>query len=124
MAIEHGFSEKLELLQDQETPQMSEHLYTTVMDFLLYLEQSLHQELDTNTPTTKQDFFPMVKRIDGELDSSIIWQSLQQTKQELAQLSVQKTEEAEIRPSSQEAEQLLLKTMLNNWTPDNNDIVH
>lgn len=123
LALEHGFSEKLEHLQDQEH-QMAEHLYTTVMDFLLYLEQSLHKALDHEEGSQKREFLPTVKRIDGDLDSSIIWQSLQQTKQELLARQLNHQEPTEQAASSQEAEQLLLKTMLNNWSPDATDTVH
>ncbi len=122
LAIEHGFTENLEVGNEDDPHQMAEHLYSTVTDFLLYLEESLLQQLNENSDLSQQDLLPMIKKLDGELDRATLWQSMQQTRKELSNLNLNSTQPD--TASRRDAELLFLKKMLKNWSLSEEEIIN
>lgn len=122
LALDNGFADGLDAMGDGDSNQMPEHLYTTVTDFLLYLEQTLLQELNKPEVNPQLDLLPTVKKIDGELDGATLWQSMQQTRKELNRLQLSQPQQDST--SKREAEKLFLKTMLKNWNLTEEEIIN
>lgn len=123
-AVRSGFTEKLESMSEQENTVMAEQLYTTVLDFLIFLEDTLIKQLEeVDTLSTEQnDLLPMLKKIDGSFDTRSLLLSIRQAKARLTQQKSSELNNTDL--PKQEVQQVLFETMLGNWKPNDEDPVN
>ncbi len=119
-AVQHGFSQELNQVEELDNNKFSEQLYTTILDFLVMLEQILvknleEAQLDTKT---KDAIAPALEKIDLEgIDDRTIWLSMQQTKEKLSQ---QENQDHRI----DHVKTILLEQLIKNWKPTKNESLH
>lgn len=120
-AVKHGFTENLELMGEQENGLMSEQLYTTVLDFLIFLENSLIKQLDdaVTSNSDQKELLPTLKKIDAHFDSRTLLASIRQAKSRLAKYNKKLQDE-----NKKETQQVLFESMLTNWKPNEEDLVN
>lgn len=133
-AVQHGFSEELEKVESLDHTKVSEQLYTTILDFLVLLEQILMKNLETISldTTTKDAILPALEKIDlDSLDDRTIWLSMQQTKDKLHKHNnhslkhKHNTEEKTTKQASNEqAKKILFEQLIKNWKPTKNEPLH
>jgi len=113
-AIDEGLATQLEHIDPLDQTTMAEQLHETLLEFLLFLEDSLHDSLEPEElSNTEALFTPMVNTIDTEsLDAQTLWASIRQAKQQMAQ------------GEKPEAKTALLKSLLKNWQPDSQEPVN
>jgi len=111
-AINNGFFEELEKIDNKKYTQITEEIPTIILEFLLTLEDCLLDglesvELDKNS---KEKLIPAIKKIDTHnIDVKTIWLSVHQTK---ASLNETKTTNAK---------KILFEKILKNWAPTKNE---
>lgn len=123
-AVQHGFSEELEKVEDLDYAKVSEQLYTTILEFLVMLEQILMKNLETIhlDTATKDAILPALEKIDLEsMDDRTLWLSMQQTKEKLCK---QNHQEAQPKTSNEQAKKILLEQIIKNWKPTKNEPLH
>ena len=119
-AVQHGFSQELEETEELDSSKFSEQLYTTILDFLVMLEQILmknleNAQLDTKT---KKVIAPALETIDLEgIDDRTVWLSMQQTKDKLS-----KQDSLESRHDK--VKSILLEQLIKNWKPTKSESFH
>lgn len=126
-AVQHGFSKELERVEDLENSNVSEQLYTTILDFLVMLEQILMKNLETVhlDANTKDAILPALEKIDLEnLDDRTIWLSMQQTKEKLSKSKSHTCEHTEQHSGEEQAQTILLEQLLKNWKLNKNESLH
>lgn len=137
-AVQHGFSEELEKVESLDHSMVSEKLYTTILDFLVLLEQILMKNLETiNLDTTTKDaILPALEQMDlDSLDDRTIWLSMQQTKDKLHKHHTHNHkhkhkhhDHAEEKPtkqaSNEHAKKILFEQLIKNWKPTKNEPLH
>jgi len=117
-AIDHGFAQDLEKMDMNQYLQSADQFYAVILEFLLFLEKSLIQNLESVQldQAAKDEIFPALKKIDLEaLDLKTISRSLQQTKTKLSQGQLKKINEAST--TQEQANTLLFEQLLKNWKP-------
>ena len=120
-AIKKGLAQDIKSLNPTDFSQVSDKLYNVILDFLLYLEDSLAKNLDNIQLDTKTEdaILPSVKKIDLEnLDLSTIKLSMQQAKSQLNNLeAIADNDQA----FEEDAKKLLFEQILKNWMPTKNE---
>lgn len=139
-ALEHGFAEELERVDAASMAAAeSEELYSTVLDFLEYLEQSLVKNLESIhvDNKTKDAIMPTLQKLEADsLDHKTLWLSMQQTKARMLKakqlITQQQPPKAAKTESSGEAKnshtehanKILFEQLLKNWKPNNKDVMN
>ncbi len=137
-ALEHGFAEELQKVDATSMAAAeSEELYSTVLDFLEYLEQSLIKSLESIhvDNKTKDAIMPTLQKLETDsLDHKTLWLSMQQTKARILkakQLTTQQPKAAKPEASSEaksshteHANKILFEQLLKNWKPNNKDVMN
>lgn len=120
-AIKKGVAQDIKSLNPADFSEVSDKLYNVILDFLLYLEDSLAKNLDNVQLDTKTEeaILPAIKKIDQEaLDINTIKLSMQQAK---SQLNEQDLQAGEGETFEEDAKKLLYEQILKNWMPTKNE---
>ena len=125
-AIKNGLAKDLSEINPEEYAKISGQLYTTILDFLVYLEEALAHNLDstknsTHEKTTPETIFPPSKKRSGSnVDHSMLKISMKQTKAELEKEMQKKA--ASLDPDH--AKKLLYEHIIKNWKPSKNELMN
>lgn len=139
-ALEHGFAEELEKVDAASMAAAeSEELYSTVLDFLEYLEQSLVKNLESIhvDNKTKDAIMPTLQKLEADsLDHKTLWLSMQQTKARMLKAKQLITQQQQPKAAKTEASgeaktnhtehanKILFEQLLKNWKPNNKDVMN
>lgn len=121
-AVKNGLAHDLQSINSDDQSKMAEELYNTILDFLVFLEDSLADNLDNLTLDMKTEkvIHPALKKFDQDnIDLHTLKVSLQQTKTELC-----KKNEKENNTTTEEAKTVLFQHILKNWKPSKNETYH
>jgi hypothetical protein len=140
-ALEHGFAEEIDQIDNTVDNGVNEDLYNTVLDFLDYLEDNLIKNLENIQVDhkTKDTIMPTIQKLEGDsLDYKTLWMSMQQTKARMnkatrkeitaeaksvvTEPSLQATEPALQAPKN--ANEILFEQLLKNWKPRNKETLN
>ena len=122
-AIKKGLAHDIKKLDSTDVNDVSEKLYDTILDFLLYFEDSLAKNLDTVQLDTKTEdaILPTLKRIDlDNLGENTVKLSMQETKSQLNDSA----EEEEGTVFKNHADKVLFEQILKNWKPTTKDTLN
>jgi len=124
-ALKNGFSEELSQIDLYETDDISNlnQLHTTILDFLVYLEDSLLETLEENvyTSNSTEKLNPTLQKINPQkVDPETIWRSMQQTSTQLTKTNQTTTP----NQTQNKPEEVLLSKLLKNWNPETNEPVN
>ncbi len=137
-AIQHGFVDELQQLENADQANTNENLYETLLDFLEHLEQTLIKNLETIhvDHKTKDEILPALQKIENDsLDFKTVWLSMQQTKAKVnkkhhkaVNASHAHTPQSS-KPAPQDIAQpnatdILFEQILKNWKPNNKESVN
>lgn len=123
-AMNDGLAYDLQQLHDIEHEEMSEHLHDTVINFLSYMEEALTNNLDALNikHDAEQVMLPALNKVeDDSLNDGTLHVSLQQAKAAL-QKEIESGVVKGVNPDY--AKQLLFKRILENWQPNNEEILN
>jgi len=128
-AVENGFAEELERMENVDHGKIADQMYSTVFDFLDFLEESLADNLeDVQMDSLENEgVIPMLQRLEADnIDFKTLWLSMQQTKNAInahradhGSPAIEQTIVKKESPSD-----ILGRQLLKNWKPDNTDIVN
>lgn len=113
-ALENGFMQEIEKVTPESYPHLSDQFYNSILEFLLFFEQALLQNLVAINvdEATNNAILPLIKKIDFEhLDVKTLWLSMQQTKEKI---SKSKNDQAQ---QPEQINNLLFEQLLKNWKP-------
>ena len=139
-AMDNGFLEELGRENADKSLDMASQLPNIILDFLLYLEDSLFDSLEKMDldKNTKDKLVPDLKKIDTPyIDPRTILLSLQQTKILLKNLKIEKIRKEKLQklettethpeinnPSPKEVKKILFEQLLKNWNPGKNEPIN
>lgn len=132
-ALKKGLADELETLdiyQDEEDS--IAQLQDTILEFLMFLEDSLLESLEEKPldKNTKNKLILDLKKISPRsIDLKTIWLSMQQAKNKLNKSqsfeNIQSAQKEEITTEKdKDIKKLLFSQLLKNWKPKNNDPVN
>ena len=121
-AINNGFSEELSQIDSYETDDINDlnQLHTTILDFLIYLEDSLLETLEKKVfaNNSKENLNTTLQKINPQIvDPQTIWRSMQQTSTKLTKNHPTTTS----NQNEKRAKDVLFSQLLKNWKPANNE---
>ena len=122
-AIKNGLLQDLKHINIESYLQNPESLYTTVLDFLVFLENALTKNLEKTSLDSKTEdvIFPTIKKIDpGFLGSKVIRLSMQQTREKLIKKNILKQKSNQ----QENVKKTLLEHIIKNWHPTKNEIIN
>ncbi len=114
-ALEKGFMQEIETIAPDDYHQLADHFYSNILDFLLFFEESLLNNLETITidEATNNAILPLIKKIDFEnLDAKTLWLSMQETKKKISK------SRTGAEQGSEKINNLLFERLLKNWKPN------
>ncbi len=144
-AIKNGFAHDLKKINDHNHTETADQFYTTILDFLVFFEDTLINNLDSITldQETERSILPAIKKMDnGNFDIQTMRASIQQTKEVLSQTQKNHTQKqaqstleptgsqslsqqhTQPEPSQEEVKKLLFEHILKNWNPSKNDLAN
>lgn len=126
-AIKKGLARDIKNLDSTDVNEASEKLYDTILDFLLYLEDSLANNLDNVQLDTKTEdaILPTLKRIDlDNLGENTVKLSMQETKSQLSDFLEEDESEKNEVEFKKNAAKVLFEQILKNWKPTTKDILN
>jgi HD-GYP domain-containing protein (c-di-GMP phosphodiesterase class II) len=113
-ALENGFMQEIEKVSLENYTQLSDQFYNSILEFLLFFEQALLQNLiaiNVNE-VTNNAVLPLIKKIDFEnLDIKTLWLSMQQTKEKISK------SKNDLEQKPEQINNLLFEQLLKNWKP-------
>ncbi len=124
-AIKKGLAQDLKEINPSDLGDMSDKLYNVILDFLVYLEDSLTKNLDNVELDSKTEdaILPAVKKLDYDnLDLKTIRLSMQQAKSQLSN-NPDAPQENDVT-FVEDAQKLLYEQILKNWAPNNNETLN
>lgn len=124
-AIKKGLAHDLKEMNPSDLGDMSDKLYKVILDFLVYLEDSLAKNLDSVDLDSKTEdaILPAVKKLDYDhLDLKTIRLSMQQAKSQLSN-NPDGPQENDVT-FVEDAQKLLYEQILKNWAPNNNETLN
>ncbi|MFA5075421.1 MAG: hypothetical protein WC436_04955 [Candidatus Babeliales bacterium] len=125
--IKNGLSYEIEqldkLTDNQIDPNDNTQLHNTILDFLIFLEDTLiecleEQELDTKSREKLN--LSIQKILPQHVDLKTIWLSVQQAKEKISKIEKNTSKPIE----EDELRNTLLTQLIKNWTPNNNEPVN
>ncbi|MCB9493658.1 MAG: hypothetical protein H6679_05280 [Epsilonproteobacteria bacterium] len=126
-AIKNGFAQELEKVEALESSKTTEQLYTSVLDFLVFLEDTLIQHLESGNfdPQSKEAMLPALQKLTNEsLNDKTIWLSMQQAQHQLSKAAREETTHTPKTEQEKKAAGVLVEQLLKNWEPSNKDSVN
>lgn len=113
-ALENGFMQEIEKVSPEGSPHLSEQFYHSILEFLLFFEQALLQNLVAINvdEATNNAIVPLIKKIDFEnMDVKTLWLSMQQTKDKISK------SKSDLDQQPEKINNLLFEQLLKNWKP-------
>ncbi|MFC1894831.1 hypothetical protein ACFLYH_02685 [Candidatus Dependentiae bacterium] len=114
-AIKQGLLEELELIdENEENLNDTTFLHNTILDFLLFLEDSLLETLEQKNINfdLKEKFKSTLQKINSQsMDRKTIWLSMNQTK-------------IKNKSNNDEVKNALLNQLIKNWKPKDNEPIN
>lgn len=131
-AVEGGFVAELDQMNSSDYLNAGDEMHTTIEDFMCHLEDLLIEAVDgVDAQEGERDkLMTAVKKFDGNnLDTRLIWLSMQQAKSQLIKHNREnRVEPGEATdggephvPTNPDANALLFDQILKNWSPSNNE---
>lgn len=124
-AINSGLGAKIQNANLFEDSRTNEELHDTILDFIDYLEEALHDNLKekgANTSQIRDDLSTSLKQLNlTNVDPSTIWISIKQAETEINRSLRRKPKEI---VQSYKTKEILLKKILKNWNPVNKECVN
>ncbi|MCF7799972.1 hypothetical protein K9M16_03170 [Candidatus Babeliales bacterium] len=126
-SIKNGLSYEMEQLDkitdNQIDPNDNMQLHNTILDFLIFLEDTLvecleDQELDTKSKERLN--LSIQKILPQQVDIKTMWLSVQQTKEEISKIK----KVANKSLGEEELRNTLLTQLIKNWNPKNNETIN
>lgn len=124
-AVKNGLAVDLDKIAIDDQDKMSEQLYGTVLDFLVYLEDTLVQNLDgihTNNAPHQLLHPALSKFMNNSLDIQTIKLSIQQAREKLQHKTNNNTQSK--NETIEEGKSILFEQLLKNWNPSKNETYH
>lgn len=108
-ALKNGLSEEFEKISNAENIEINEQFYTTILGFLLSIEDNLIEHLSQIkiNKAEKNDILPVLKKID--LRNIRIKPIFSESKHSI---------------NSEDTKNVLFQQVLKNWKPDKNDLLN
>lgn len=126
-AIKNGLSYEIEQLDkitdNQIDPNDNIQLHNTILDFLIFLEDTLIECLedqDLDTKSREKLNLSVQKILPQHVDLKTMWLSVQQTKEEISK--IKKTANKSL--GEEELRNTLLTQLMKNWNPNKNEIIN
>ena len=123
-AIQNGLTEDLNKLNHEDAQKVTEELFSTILDFLIFLEDSLEENLKNMQPEINNEkiIMPALKKIELDgLNPSNIRTCIKKTKD---QLNKEKKEKRHDANDADHIKQVLLQQLLKSWKPSNKDTMN
>lgn len=123
-AMNDGLAYDLQKLNDIIHEDVSEHLHTTVLNFLTYMEEALANNLDQLNikHDAEEAMLPALTNFEEDgLNYNTLQVSIQRAKADL-QKEIESGQATSLNP--EHAKQLLFKHILENWTPNNEETLN
>lgn len=123
-AMQDGLAYDLEKLNSMDHEDVSEHLHKTVLNFLSYMEETLVdnlEELDAGHDAQVELLPSMNNLAQDNLNDNTLFVSMQRAKADI-QKEIESGKATAINPDH--AKQLLFKHILENWKPNNEEILN
>ncbi|MFH1832196.1 MAG: hypothetical protein ABH827_05365 [bacterium] len=123
-AIKNGLIHDINKLELEEMSKITEDLDTTILDFLIYLEDSLADNLKTVPYHAKAetDITPTLKKIESiGFNPNTLRTSIKQVK---AQIIKEKQHNPKVSTDTEYAKQVLFKQIIKNWKPSSKDTMN
>jgi len=124
-AINSGIVDNLDLFFQQDPEKVSENLYNTVLDFVVFLEDVLGKELDK----INEDIIPrdkvddLILHLDNmALDPKTVWLSIHQARKNLKKVQGVEAGKMECKNTGEEAKNEIFNKILNNWEPGKDEV--
>ncbi len=123
-AVSHGLAQDLKRINPNDYLKVSEELYSTILDFLVFLEDTLAENLKDLSASNTADnvMMPAIKKIDDEnLNDATLRNSIQDAKDQLHKEREEGHEEA---ANVDHAKEVLYEKILENWLPTNKETMN
>lgn len=123
-AVKNGLAIDLKKITTEDQEKMTDQLYGTVLDFLVYLEDALANNLDgvQSDSTTDQMLYPALNKFtNNSLDIQTIKLSMQQARERLQTKTTENPSQAE---AIENGKSILFEQLLKNWNPSKNETFH
>ena len=120
-AVASGVGNEIGSVRDLDSMDMTEHLYDTVFDFVVGLEDLLIVELETEVAgkRMREKMAPIIKKIDfAKIDLKTLIVSVQEAKAALLKKS---DDERKMLPATAEINNELFSQLLKNWHPESSE---
>lgn len=112
-ALKNGLAQEFEKISDMDNIEVNEQFYTTIISFLLFMEDGLVQNLSQIkiSKDTHDDIFPVLKKIDmKDINIKPIFSGVKQS------------QTASV--DTEETKNVLFHQILKNWKPNKNDLLN
>jgi hypothetical protein len=123
-AVKNGLAIDLKKITTEDQEKMTDQLYGTVLDFLVYLEDALANNLDgvQGDSATDQMLYPALNKFtNNSLDIQTIKLSMQQARERLQNKTTENPSQAE---AIENGKSILFEQLLKNWNPSKNETFH
>ena len=124
-ALNNGLDTQLESIERfkrNADPKVEEQFHETFLEFIQFLEQSMFEAQEKNNEQNplQHDLLTALQQLNvKDIDAQTVWPSVKK-----ARSTLKKQSEAEQKNSPQEVKNVLLATLLDNWTPSHDDSVN
>ena len=123
-AIKNGLIHEINKLEMEDISKVTEQLDSTILDFLVYLEDALADNLKTipQHSKTEKNITPTLKKIESiGFNPNTLRTSVKKVK---AQLSKEKQNNPKASTDTEYAKQVLFEQILKNWKPSNKETLN
>lgn len=123
-AIRNGLVHEINKLELEDLSKATEQFDSAILDFLIYLEDSLADNLKAIPyhAKTENTITPTLKKIESiGFNPNTLRTSLKQVK---AQITKEKQNNPKISSDTEYAKQVLFEQILKNWKPSNKEILN
>ncbi|MFH0898965.1 MAG: hypothetical protein V1855_05275 [bacterium] len=123
-AIKNGLIQELDKLEKRDFLKASEELHMTVLDFLMFLEDSLIENLKTShlDIKTERTLIPPLKNMEEDaLPAQTIQLSIKEAKDQLIQ---EKQTDPTVSEDVDHVKQVLFEQIIKNWKPSNKELLN
>ena len=124
-AVNNNIIDNMDGLFQQDPVKVSDNLYNTVLDFVIFLEDILGEELDkvNEKIIAKDKVDDLVIHFDNRsLDPRTVWLSIHQARKKLGKKPNLSAGKIESKKTGEEAKKEIFNTILNNWEPNKGDV--
>ena len=123
-AIKNGLGKDLNEIDPNDYSKVSDQLYSTILDFLVYLEDALAKNLNSTSfeGEPSEEILKALKNFENDnSDEQIIKMNVQRTKTDISKVIQKKLAGAQDTDS---AKKLLYEHIIKNWKPSKNELMN